>query len=164
MNDIDTSPLVACHSGLFTRQKNCTSIRVLHYPPSDSQRKNKTIASHAAAGSIGCGEHSDYGTITLLFQDDVGGLEVRNRQGEFVPAVPEPGVVLVNMGDLMQRATSDRLLAVVSVHASCALTAASPSGRLSHRSLLAGILHTAGRRLHHRAAGRVVVVRACGLV
>jgi isopenicillin N synthase-like dioxygenase len=34
---------------------------------------------------IRCGEHTDYGSMTLLFQDDVGGLEVSDRSGHFVP-------------------------------------------------------------------------------
>lgn len=51
------------------------------------------------------GSHSDLGSITLLFQDDVGGLEVekQNERGSFVPVVPVPGTVVVNIGDVLMR-------------------------------------------------------------
>jgi isopenicillin N synthase-like dioxygenase len=43
------------------------------------------------------GEHSDYGTITLLFQDDIGGLEVLKKSGEWFPArpIPDTGTLLI---------------------------------------------------------------------
>lgn len=44
-------------------------------------------------GGSRAGAHSDYGTVTLLFQDSVGGLEVQNKHGEFVPARPVPDTV-----------------------------------------------------------------------
>ncbi|KAK2179385.1 hypothetical protein NP493_494g04028 [Ridgeia piscesae] len=79
------------------------ALRCLFYP---------SIKSHpdVRPNQIRCGEHSDYGSITLLFQDDVGGLQLRTRDGEFVPATPMDGVVLVNVGDMMQRWTSDKLV------------------------------------------------------
>ncbi|CAG2238910.1 unnamed protein product [Mytilus edulis] len=62
-------------------------------------------------GQVRCGEHSDYGTLTLLFQDNIGGLEVKSRDGEYIQAPPIPGTIVVNIGDLMQRWTSDKLIA-----------------------------------------------------
>jgi isopenicillin N synthase-like dioxygenase len=50
---------------------------------------------------------SDYGTITLLFQDDRGGLEVLSPKGGFVPATPIPDTIVVNAGDLLQRWSND---------------------------------------------------------
>lgn len=50
---------------------------------------------------------SDYGTITLLFQDDRGGLEVLSPKGTFVPATPIPDTIVVNAGDLLQRWSND---------------------------------------------------------
>jgi len=64
-------------------------------------------------GQIRCGEHTDYGGITLLIQDDVGGLEVTNVDGQFVPATPMKGTVLVNIADLMQMWTADKLKSTV---------------------------------------------------
>ncbi|KAK2179380.1 hypothetical protein NP493_494g04102 [Ridgeia piscesae] len=82
------------------------TLRCLYYPPI---RQDTVIKP----GQTRCGEHSDYGFITLIFQDDAGGLELRTRDGEFVPATPMDGVVLVNVGDLMQRWTSDKLVSTI---------------------------------------------------
>ena len=46
---------------------NATALRLLHYPVITQQLKE---------GQLRCGKHSDYGSITLLFQDNIGGLEV----------------------------------------------------------------------------------------
>ena len=58
-----------------------------------------------------CGEHSDFGTMTLLFQDKVGGLEVLVPKTGYVPVKPMSGTVIVNMGDMISRWTSDTLIA-----------------------------------------------------
>lgn len=49
--------------------------------------------------------HSDWGTITMLFQDDSGGLQVEdpNRQGHFVDATPMTNALVMNVGDLLMR-------------------------------------------------------------
>ncbi|MBD2450353.1 isopenicillin N synthase family oxygenase [Nostoc sp. FACHB-152] len=78
-------------------QQNHT-LRLLHYPPLQTPPK---------LGQVRAGEHSDYGSITLLFQDDVGGLEVQTTAGEWIAAPTIPDTVLVNTGDLMQRWTND---------------------------------------------------------
>ena len=88
---------------LIGNHGNSTTLRTLYYPPVKDDTKLKP-------GQIRLGEHSDYGTITLLFQDDIGGLEVFVPGKGYVPATPIPGTVLVNVGDLMQRWTSDVLL------------------------------------------------------
>ncbi|RMX46421.1 hypothetical protein pdam_00000618 [Pocillopora damicornis] len=82
---------------------NATALRLLHYPPLPDKYNIKP-------GQVRCGEHSDYGSITLLFQDEIGGLEVLPVDGKYTPAVPIPKTVLVNIGDLMQRWTADRLI------------------------------------------------------
>ncbi|ROL43190.1 UPF0676 protein [Anabarilius grahami] len=84
---------------------NATSLRSLYYPPVDSTRVKEN--------QVRCGEHSDYGSITLLFQSTEGGLQVQNRAEEFVSAPCIPGTVLVNIADLMQRWTSDVYVSVV---------------------------------------------------
>jgi isopenicillin N synthase-like dioxygenase len=78
-------------------QQNHT-LRLLHYPPLQTPPK---------LGQVRAGEHSDYGSITLLFQDDIGGLEVQTTAGEWIAAPIIPDTVLVNTGDLMQRWTND---------------------------------------------------------
>jgi isopenicillin N synthase-like dioxygenase len=75
------------------------TLRFLHYPPSRSVRP----------GQLGAGAHTDYGTLTLLFQDNAGGLEVQNTDGLWVPAPPMPGTVVVNTGDLLARWSNDVL-------------------------------------------------------
>lgn len=76
--------------------------RLLHYPPQTGPIDESVI---------GIGAHSDYGNLTLLAQDDVGGLQVMNRSGEWVEAPPIPGTLVVNIGDLVQRLTNDIYLA-----------------------------------------------------
>lgn len=75
-------------------------LRLLHYPPLNQAPK---------AGQVRAGEHSDYGSITLLFQDAIGGLEVKTVEGEWVAAPHIPGTVVVNTGDLMQRWTNHEI-------------------------------------------------------
>lgn len=74
-------------------------LRVVHYPPQP--------ASALDNNQIGAGAHSDWGALTLLAQDDAGGLQVRNVAGEWVFAQPVPGSFIVNIGDLMARWTND---------------------------------------------------------
>lgn len=52
--------------------------------------------------AIRCGEHSDWGTVTALFQDMVGGLEVKRLDGTWMEAVPIEGTVLVNAAQLLE--------------------------------------------------------------
>lgn len=93
---------IACSFGLPERffdafhDAHYSTARLLHYP----------AATEHAAGDVRAGAHSDYGTITLLFQDEVGGLEIL-RDGTWLPAVPLPGTCVVNTGDLMERWTND---------------------------------------------------------
>ncbi|WP_372971778.1 isopenicillin N synthase family dioxygenase [Marinobacter sp.] len=75
------------------------TLRLLHYPPLPEGFQPHDGESRAGA-------HTDYGSITLLFQDEVGGLEVRTRAGEWIRATPIPGTVVVNTGDLMHRWTN----------------------------------------------------------
>ncbi|AUB41545.1 Isopenicillin N synthase and related dioxygenases [Nostoc flagelliforme CCNUN1] len=78
-------------------QQNHT-LRLLHYP---------SLQIPPKPGQVRAGEHSDYGSITLLFQDDVGGLEVQTASGNWIAAPAIPDTVVVNTGDLMQRWTND---------------------------------------------------------
>ena len=53
----------------------------------------------------GVGEHTDYGLLTILKQDDTGGLEVKSGGG-WIPAPPIPGAFLCNIGDMLDRMTA----------------------------------------------------------
>ncbi|XP_077986048.1 uncharacterized protein LOC144440545 [Glandiceps talaboti] len=85
---------------------NDTTMRTLYYPPIPENIQLKP-------NQIRCGEHSDYGSLTLLFQDNHGGLELKAKDGNFIPANPIEGTVVVNIADLMQRWTTDKLISTV---------------------------------------------------
>lgn len=72
---------------------------LIYYPPQD-----------AALGErqFGVAPHTDYGCLTLLYQDDTGGLQVAGRDGDWLTAHPVPGTFVVNVGDLLARWTNDR--------------------------------------------------------
>ncbi len=74
-------------------------MRVLHYPVIDTQTLNPD--------QLGAGAHTDYGTITLLFQDGVSGLEVCDKNGRWHTAPADKDLVVINTGDLMARWSND---------------------------------------------------------
>ena len=70
----------------------------LHYPPH---------AGPVSEAQLGAGAHTDFGCLTLLAQDDTPGLEVRRRDGGWLPAPPLPGSFVVNVGDMLERWSND---------------------------------------------------------
>ncbi|WP_432245539.1 isopenicillin N synthase family dioxygenase [Arthrobacter sp. G.S.26] len=67
-----------------------------------------------AAGNQGVGSHADYGFVTLLLQDDVGGLEVLPPgTAEWLPVEPLPGALVVNLGEMLEVATEGYLAATI---------------------------------------------------
>ncbi|XP_026221911.1 UPF0676 protein C1494.01-like [Anabas testudineus] len=99
---LDPEVFLNAHS-LIGTDKNGTTLRSLCYPPVERDK--------AKEGQVRCGEHSDYGSITLLFQS-CEGLQVRSQSGEFINAPAIRGTVLINIADLMQRWTSDQFVSV----------------------------------------------------
>jgi isopenicillin N synthase-like dioxygenase len=82
-----------------THQRPYNTTRIIHYPAYEGSLENKQMR---------IGEHSDYGTITLLWQlNDVPGLEVQDLGGVWHPVPYEKDSVVVNIGDLLQRWTND---------------------------------------------------------
>jgi len=67
--------------------------RIFHYPPSPPH-----------AHDWGAGEHTDYGLLTLLAQDDSGGLQIAAPEG-WIDAPPIPGALVCNLGDMLDRLT-----------------------------------------------------------
>lgn len=83
------------------------TMRLLHYPAVSAE------VFAVNPGQVRAGEHSDYGSVTLLFQDGRGGLQVRSPRGGFVDATPMEGTVVVNAGDLLARWSNDTIKSTV---------------------------------------------------
>ncbi|KAF2718091.1 Clavaminate synthase-like protein [Polychaeton citri CBS 116435] len=77
------------------------TLRLLHYPEVRAEvfKQNKN--------QVRAGAHTDYGSITLLFQDMRGGLQVLSPNGNFIDAKPIEGAIVVNAGDLLARWSND---------------------------------------------------------
>ncbi len=76
-------------------------LKLLHYPGSDDTPEN----------TQGIGVHKDLGLLTLLLQDDQGGLQVAVEEGEFIDVPHIPGAFVVNLGELLEVATRGYLRA-----------------------------------------------------
>ncbi len=101
---IDVHRLIAIDLQLdpdhFTRlfERPMAMLRLLRYPPHPGEFDGTL---HGAA------PHTDYGTITLLAQDDVGGLALRNRDGAWIEVPSIPGAFVCNIGDCLMRWSND---------------------------------------------------------
>ena len=78
-------------------ERPTTFLRLLHYPPQPQEE-----------GLFGSAPHTDYGFITLLAQDDRGGLEVRGNDGNWIAAPPIDGTFVLNVGDILSRWSNGR--------------------------------------------------------
>ena len=71
-------------------------VRLLRYPPQPEG---------AAGNLLGAGAHSDWGSITILLQDEMAGLEVLNTDDAWILATPIEGTFVINLGQMMERFT-----------------------------------------------------------
>lgn len=69
--------------------------------------------AHEGEPRVGIGAHSDYECLTLLAQDNNGGLEARNAAGDWIAVPPIEGTFVVNIGDMMARWTNDRFASTI---------------------------------------------------
>jgi isopenicillin N synthase-like dioxygenase len=74
-----------------------STARLLHYPP---------VPVTPLPGQIRAGVHTDFGGLSLLFQDEEGGLEIQGAEGVWIAAPALPGIAIVNTGDLVERWTN----------------------------------------------------------
>jgi isopenicillin N synthase-like dioxygenase len=74
------------------------TLRLLHYPQSSTP---------PSEGQLGAGIHTDYGNVTLLATDEVGGLMVQDRSGRWLDAPVIPNTFVCNIGDCLMRWSND---------------------------------------------------------
>ena len=90
----------------FTRSFNQPISRgtLVYYPPQEPS---------SADDQFGVSPHTDFGALTLLVQDQTGGLRVKDGNGEWLTAHPIEDTIVVNVGDLLARWTNDRFQSTV---------------------------------------------------
>ena len=100
------APATAFEEGGTSPASSHWACRTIHYPPLPPSAV--AAAADAAAGRpasrsapLSCGEHTDYGALTLVAAD-APGLQVRNAAGDWVAADPRPGCAVVNVGDCLR--------------------------------------------------------------
>lgn len=81
--------------------RHTSALRALRYPALGGRAPDR--------GQLRAGAHTDYGTLTILRQDEgPGGLEVLATDGRWLPVPPQHGAFVVNLGDALARWTNDR--------------------------------------------------------
>jgi isopenicillin N synthase-like dioxygenase len=74
-------------------KKDMNSLRLLHYPPQQPDADGQYLGARA---------HTDTNAFTILAQDNNGGLEIRNRDNEWVAVPPIAGTLVVNVGEVLK--------------------------------------------------------------
>ena len=85
--------------------------RLNHYPIDDPLEAD-TAAQVTALGDMALHHHTDAGALTILLQDDVGGLQVWTDE-EWIDVTPFDGALVINVGDMMQIWSNDRYRAAL---------------------------------------------------
>ena len=89
-----------------------STVRLNHYPLVDPV-PNLEREGLPDLGETALGYHTDPGVLTLLLQDDTGGLQTQSARDGWIDVPPVPGTVVVNLADCMQSWTNDRWRAAV---------------------------------------------------
>ncbi|KAK7989935.1 hypothetical protein PG989_010250 [Apiospora arundinis] len=85
-----------------------------YYPPIPKPTGDDAATGRAQSEQeVSIGSHTDFQLFTILWQDDNGGLQVLNRQGQWINAKPIEGTLVVNIADYLQRITNDRYISTV---------------------------------------------------
>lgn len=87
--------------------KRHENMRLLHYPSVPRPKQGSNGSEPIVRGA----QHTDFGTLTLLTQDSVGGLRAQKLNGEWVNITPVTNAIVVNVGDMLQRWSNDMLRA-----------------------------------------------------
>ncbi|KAK5996753.1 putative 2-oxoglutarate-dependent dioxygenase DIN11 [Cladobotryum mycophilum] len=90
-------------------RNSISTLRLLHYPNGAGDQSS----GQQPTQELSCTPHTDSGLLTLLHQDAIGGLEVQNAEGEWIPAPYVPGSLVVNVGDLMAKMSGGRFVATM---------------------------------------------------
>ena len=80
-------------------------MRVSNYPPIENKKKENI--------GHGIGSHIDYGFLTILLQDKICGIEIKDSNNEWFSAPIIPGTFLINIGHMIQRWTNDYYRATI---------------------------------------------------
>lgn len=75
-------------------------MRALHYPPSWGEEEVEGEGEDGDEERMGLGAHKDFSWVTLVLQDEVGGLEVLNSEGNWIDVPPREGTLVVNVGQV----------------------------------------------------------------
>jgi isopenicillin N synthase-like dioxygenase len=89
-----------------------SSMRLNYYPQSDPLTAEERTQVNPL-GNLALHHHTDPGTVTLLVQDDTGGLQAESNEDGWIDVPPVPGTIVVNLGDTLQVQTNDVYKAAV---------------------------------------------------
>jgi isopenicillin N synthase-like dioxygenase len=78
-------------------------LRPIHYPPITEEPE----------GAVRAGAHGDINLITLLMGASTGGLQVKRKDGEWIDAIPDEGDLVINVGDMLERHTNNKLRSTI---------------------------------------------------
>lgn len=99
-------------TGEYTVTPNASTVRLNHYPVGDPVPEDEREGLNPLA-DVALGHHTDPGVLTLLLQDDTGGLQAESAVHGWIDVEPRPGTIVVNLGDTLQVWTNDRYRAAV---------------------------------------------------